>query len=166
MLFGAGDVGVDGDPAALGQGGTFDRDGAAIGAGTFHIMGFKRAGLFHPFGHKMRHVVHVAVFTQLCQQRDRFLKARTGGDQRFGEVEHLLERCITQHQPQIRVIDRQRLRDQVQPRSGHEFCLVIVDLHAASPRGRLHHPHSAAKRNLGKSRLLQFVRIEKSLGKS
>ncbi len=119
LLLGARDVGVDGDPAALRQRRPLDRDPAAVGAGALHVMRFEGAGLFDPDGDKGLGVADLAVFAARHQMADRVLEAGADGDQRLGQIEHLLKAAVALHQPQVATVDRQRLLDQVQPGLGH-----------------------------------------------
>ena len=129
MRLGGRNVGVDSDPAAFRQGGTFDRDCAAIGAGALHIMGYKCAGLVDPLFHKDINIINPPVFATLGKVGNGVPKCGAGADESVGQIKHVLKRRIAQNQPQIAVINRQGLPDQVQARNCHGFGLFIAQEH-------------------------------------
>ena len=133
LLFDAGDVCVDGDPTPLRQRRAFDADSAPVGAGAFHVVRLKSAGDFDTFSDKGRDVVDGAVFAALCQMLDGVFECGSRCDQRVRQVKHLLKGCIADGQPQIIVINREGLRDQVQPRRCQFPDLFVVVLHLAPP---------------------------------
>ena len=73
------------------------------------------AGLIDPRLHESRRILHHAIFPRLDQMPDRLVEPRAGLAQPQRQVEHLGEAAVADRQPQIPVIDRQRLLDQVQP---------------------------------------------------
>ena len=113
---GFGDVGIDGDPAALRQGRPFDRDPAAIGALTFHVMCLEGAGLFNAQAHGLVRVVLRAVFAAQDQKADGVFEEGAGPGQVVGQIEQRLILAVGHRQPQVGIEDRQRLANQVQPR--------------------------------------------------
>ena len=98
LAFDLGDVGVDSDPAAFGQGVPFDADHAAIGAGALHVVRGKGTGLFEACRHVVRDIVNLAIFAAFGQIADHILETRAGRGERVGQVEHLLHAAVRDHQ--------------------------------------------------------------------
>ena len=72
-------------------------------------------------GHECVNVADFTVFTSTGQMGDRVVERRTRCHQILRQIEHGLERCIAYDQPQVAVIDRQGLRNQVQACHCHGF---------------------------------------------
>ena len=119
------DIGVDRDPAALGQRRAFDRDRPSVRSGSLHIVRFEGAGLIDPAFDKAFHILDRAIFAADREMTDGVFERRTGAGQVIGQVEHPPERFIAQGKPQVDVIDAERLADQVEP-GGHQGLLLAV----------------------------------------
>lgn len=81
-------------------------------------MGLKGSRLFDTQRHGGLGIGLRAVFAAQDQIADRVLEAGIGADQFVRQVEHHLILAIRHCQPQVRVKDRQRLSDQIQPGTG------------------------------------------------
>ena len=127
LTFDLGDVGIDRDPAALRQRRPLDGNPAAIGTFALHVMGLKGAGLFDALAHGGLGVVLGAVFAAPDQIADRVLECGAGTGQLVRQVEHRLIGPIDHRQSQIRIENRDRLLNQVQPGAGQ--CGVPVVSH-------------------------------------
>ena len=60
-------------------------------------------------------VVDRAVFAAFDKVADGILEPGAGRGQRIGQVEHLRKGCVADRKPQLTVVDRQGLLNQVQP---------------------------------------------------
>ena len=128
-----GDVGIDGDPAALRQRRALDGNGAAIGAGALHVMRLEGAGDLDPAGDEILDLAHVAVIAAPGEKTDGRGEIRPRCHQFVGQGEHFLEAAVAHGEAQIAVIDGERLLDEVQP--GALGCArhgVAVVLHPRS----------------------------------
>jgi hypothetical protein len=162
-----GDVGIDRHPSAPGQGRALDRDRPPVGAPAFHVVGHEGAGRLHPVADEGRGIVHVAVFAGIDEVADRLLEPRSGGHELLRQSEHRLERPVADGEPQIPVIDRQGLLDQVQTRA-RQMAGIGAARHSLLPRFGLPFRSDArlAASSTVSGTLLQFVRFAKKSGKT
>ena len=98
-------ISIDGDPTALWQGRALDTDGAAIGAGTFHIMWYEGAGNFNSVLHEGFNIGYDAIFTGAGQMPDAIGKMCPGGYQFIWQIEHIFKTVVASGELQVLIID-------------------------------------------------------------
>ena len=116
-------IGINGDPTALWQRRALDADGAAVGAGAFHIMWHEGASDFHTVLHECFHVADGAIFTAAGQMVDAIGKMRPWGHQAIRKIEHIFEAVVAGGELQVPIIDAEGWLNQVQPR--HDQCFSL-----------------------------------------
>ena len=128
-----GDVGINRHPAALRERRPLDREGAPVRPLPLDIVRLEPPRLVDALPDGRLGVGLRPVFAARDEEGDRVLEARARLDQPLGQVEHLLVAAVRHRQPQVGVEDRDRLRDQVQPRPG-QFSVAVVLRHSIMPR--------------------------------
>ncbi len=120
-----GDVGIDGDPAALRQGRAFDRDGPPVRPDAFHVMRLEGARLVDADAHRLFGILDIAVFAAQDEIADGILERGAAAGQGVRQVEHLLVLAVRHGEPQVAVEDRQGLLNEVQPRLGEAGARIV-----------------------------------------
>ena len=119
LPFDLGDIGIDGHPSAVGQGGTLDADRATVGALALHVMRHEGARLLDPVADEPFGILHLAIFAMGDEIADRVFETGARCHQMLRQAKHRAEGAIADRQAEIGIIDRQRLLNQVQTRARH-----------------------------------------------
>jgi hypothetical protein len=103
-----------------------------LARGALHVVRLEGAGGLDPVAHEAADIAHLAVFAVLGEEAHGVLEGGARGDEPVGQAEHFAEGAVAGGKPQVAVVDRQGLLDQVEP--GLDQRLVLAFARHASSR--------------------------------